>query len=256
MLDLKEIGSFYPEYLRPFKKNLLREYLQCKILEIIFSSKFGGNLCFMGGTAVHLIHANTRFSEDLDFDNQGLNKGDVKKLTALIRRKLGLEGYAVEIKNVFKKAYCVHIKIKNILFEYGISGHKQEKLLIKIDAEPQRFEYRGDKVILNRFDVFTRVNVVPVDILLSQKLYAIFNRKRVMGRDFYDAIFLSGKTRANMDYLKAKVKIKNGDDLKKKLLLRCAGLNFKSLVKDVEQFVFRPGDAKKILMFTDYVNSL
>jgi len=28
MLDIKQIESFYPEHLRAFKKNLLREYLQ------------------------------------------------------------------------------------------------------------------------------------------------------------------------------------------------------------------------------------
>ena len=68
MLDLKQVESFYPESLRPFKRNLLREYLQYKILEIIFGSEFGEKLVFMGGTATRIIHENTRFSEDLDFD--------------------------------------------------------------------------------------------------------------------------------------------------------------------------------------------
>ena len=42
MLDLKQIESFYPEYLRSFKRNLLREYLQYKILEAIFYFRVGG----------------------------------------------------------------------------------------------------------------------------------------------------------------------------------------------------------------------
>jgi len=67
MLDLKQIESFYPEYLRAFKRNLLREYLQYKILEVIFDSRFGEKLSFMDGTAIHIIHQNTRFSEDLGF---------------------------------------------------------------------------------------------------------------------------------------------------------------------------------------------
>ena len=33
MLDIKQIEPFYPENLRPFKRNLLREYVQYKILE-------------------------------------------------------------------------------------------------------------------------------------------------------------------------------------------------------------------------------
>ena len=69
MLDLKQIESFFPENLKPFKRNLLREYLQYKILESVFDSRFGSRLSFMGGTATHIIHSNNRFSEDLDFDN-------------------------------------------------------------------------------------------------------------------------------------------------------------------------------------------
>ncbi|GFP25527.1 hypothetical protein HKBW3S25_01007 [Candidatus Hakubella thermalkaliphila] len=47
MLDLKQIELFYPESLRPFKRNLLLEYLQYKILEIIFDSEFGEKLAFI-----------------------------------------------------------------------------------------------------------------------------------------------------------------------------------------------------------------
>ncbi len=125
--------------------------------------------------------------------------------------------------------------------------------LEKWNAESQGFGYLQDKPIINRFDVFIRVNAVPVDILLSQKICAIFTRKRTMGRDFYDVIFLSGKTKANIDYLGLKLKIKNKDALKKALLLKCKRLNFKQLARDVEQFLFRPSDAKKILLFKDYV---
>ena len=84
MLNIKQIESFYPESLKPFKRNLLREYLQYKILEIIFDSRYGDKLAFMGGTATRIIHSNTRFSEDLDFDNLGLNKNEFVKLIQLI----------------------------------------------------------------------------------------------------------------------------------------------------------------------------
>ena len=128
-------------------------------------------------------------------------------------------------------------------------------MLIQIDAEPQKFPYKPDKVILNKFDVFTKINVVPEDILLAQKIYAIFKRPRPMGRDFYDTVFLFGKTEPNLDYLNLKLNIRNMDDLKKNLLLRCKGLNFKRLAKDVEPFLFTPRDSKKVLLFYDYIKS-
>ena len=88
MLELKEIESFYPEYLRPFKGNILREYLQYKILESVYSSEFGRNLVFMGGTAIHIAHGLPRFSEDLDFDNRGLDQKGFEALSVLLKKKL------------------------------------------------------------------------------------------------------------------------------------------------------------------------
>jgi len=253
MLDIEQIESFYPEYLRSFKRNLLREYLQYKILEIIFDSRFGGRLSFMGGTATRIIHSNTRFSEDLDFDNLGLEEKDFGQLVKLIQKTLQLEGYTVETKNVFKGAYRSYIRIPNILFESGLSGHKEEKLSIQVDAEPQGFNYRPDKIILNKFEVFLRINAVPADILLAQKIYAILKRKRPMGRDFYDAVFLFGKTIPNLDYLKLKSEINDWVELKNRLLLRCRKFDFGQLAKEVEQFLFVPSDSKKVLFFCEYL---
>lgn len=256
MLEFNQIESFYPESLRPFKRNLLREYLQYKILELIFSSEFGQNLIFMGGTAIHIAYGLPRFSEDLDFDNIGLGKKNFEGLAAFIEKKLRLEGYVVEIKTSFARAYRAYIRIPGILYENRISPHKDEKMLIQIDAEPQKFSYVPDKVIINKFDVFTQIAMVPLDILLSQKLYAILMRKRPMGRDFFDALFLFGKATPNYEYLKSKLKIDNPTELKEKLIRHCGALNLKSLAKDVEQFLFVPDEAGRIALFCEYIKDL
>lgn len=255
MLDIEQIESFYPEKLKSFKRNLLREYMQYKILEVIFDSKFGEKLSFMGGSAIRIVHSNTRFSEDLDFDNLGLREKEFEQMVKLIQKKLELEGYIVEIKNAFTGAYRSYIRIPNVLFDNGLSKHKKEKLLIQVDAEPQEFKYRQDKVIISKFDVFLQINVVPVGVLLAQKIYAIFKRKRAMGRDFYDAVFLSGKTKVNLNYLKSKLKINNTADLKRRLLLKCKKFDFNQLAQDTEPFLFTPSDAKKVLFFHDYVKN-
>jgi predicted nucleotidyltransferase component of viral defense system len=256
MLELKQIESFYPETLRPFKKNLLREYLQYKMLGIIFSSDLSRDMVFMGGTAIHIIHGLPRFSEDLDFDNKGIDKDDFKALTGLIQKRLKSEGYIVETNNSFAGAFRAFIRIADILYENRLSGHKEEKMLIQLDAEGQKFSYRPESIILNKFDVFTRIDVVPPDILLSQKIAAILMRKRPLGRDFYDAIFLFGKTRPNLEYLEAKLKISSLSELKKRLAAKCEGVNFKHLAKDIEQFLFSPSDAKKVILFVDFIKDL
>lgn len=256
MLSLKEIEAYYPPDQRLFKKNILREYLQYRILEFIFDSKFAGKLSFLGGTAIRIIHSSGRFSEDMDFDNFNLTQSEFEDTAFIVRKKLELEGYQTQIKSIFKGAYHCYVKVPKLLYESDLSGHMQEKILIRIDTEPHGFEYLPDRVIINKFEVFSRINVVPADILLSQKLYAVFNRKRAMGRDIYDAIFLFGKTSPNFEYLKLKLNISSIFELKEKLLLRCSEIDFKSLAKDIEPFLIRPQDAKKILLFRDYAEKL
>lgn len=255
MLEFKQIESFFPEELRHFKRNLLREYLQYKILEAVFTSRYGQKLNFMGGTAIHIIHGLPRFSEDLDFDNRGLKRNDFTALIRVVAKKLSLEGYAVETRASFRGAFSADIKISGLLFKEGFSGHRDEKILIKLDTEPQHFKYSPERVIINKFDVFVAIKAVPADILLAQKLFAILSRRRAIGRDFYDAVFLSGKIKPNFQYLSRKAGIKNMKMLKSALLKRCAGLDFKLLSRDIEQFLFFTEEAKKVGLFIDYVRS-
>ena len=124
MLDLQQIASFYPQPVRAFKKNLLREYLQYKTLDIIFASNVADRLSFMGGTAIRIVHGNSRFSEDLDFDNLGLTEEEFAALGERVQKSLSLEGYAVEMRNVFKDTFHCHLCVLNMLFENSIPPHK------------------------------------------------------------------------------------------------------------------------------------
>jgi predicted nucleotidyltransferase component of viral defense system len=256
MLDMNQIESFYPEPVRAFKKNILREYLQYKILDIIFSSPYANRFAFMGGTAIRIVHGQSRFSEDLDFDSFHVSAQEFEELSRIIQNQLTREGYHVDIRNVIKTAYHCHINIQQLLYNHHLTGHREEKLVIRIDTEPQDFDYHPDKVILNKFDIFTRINVVPIDLLLAQKLFAILNRKRAMGRDFFDAIFLFSKIKPNFSYLHQKANIKTMQELKSKLLARCETIKFEDLVKDVEPFIVNLNDTKRMLLFKEYFQKL
>lgn len=256
MLSLQEIEKYYPENIKKFKRNLLREYLQYKILQIIFNSKYASKLSFLGGTALRIVHNNSRFSEDLDFDNFGLKENEFREISMIVKKQLELEGYEVEIKNVYKGAYRCYIRIPKLLFDSGLSGYEEEKILIQLDTAPHDFRYEPEKVIINKFDVFTEINITPLDIILAQKFFAIFNRKALKGRDFYDTVFLLSMTKPDYGYLQLKLRIKNGQELKDKLLALDGKVDFKILAKDVEQFLFNPEDSKKVTLFMKYIKSL
>lgn len=257
MLDLKELAAQYPPNLQHFKKRILAEYLQYQLLRIIFSSKYSCKLAFLGGTALRIIFGNTRFSEDLDFDNFGLNQEEFKDLCAEIVKKMALEGYRVESRMVFKGAYRCYLKFNDILFENGISAYEGEKLMIQFDTVPHDFSYTPALKIINKFDVFTEVFVTPIDILFSQKICAAFGRKRPKGRDFHDLIFILGISRqVNYDYLRAKLGISDGKSLKSYILRECKKLDFKMLARDVQPLLFKPEDSNKILLFSKYIETL
>lgn len=253
MLDLPQILSFFPPHLRTFRVSALREYLQYKVLASLFEGPYGRRLAFMGGTALRIIHGNPRFSEDLDFDNRGLDRDGLTALAASIRRDLEREGYRLDVREFAKGAWHVEIRFLELLYEFGLSGHREEKLLLSIDLEPQEFSYRSDRAIVNRFDVFAAVAAVPPDILLSQKIAAVFTRKRALGRDLYDIVFLLGKTRPNAAYLREKLGFESPAEVKRELSAWAASRNLASLARDVEPFLFTAADKRKVLLFREFI---
>lgn len=256
MLDLNQIEQQYPENLRPFKRNLLREYLQYKILEIIFNGTFFAKLSFLGGTALRIIYQNRRFSEDLDFDHFGLTEDEFVRFAKEIGKGLRKTGYEVEMRPVIKNAWHCYIKFPALLYENQLSGMIEEKILIQIDAESHGFEYQPERKILNKFDIFTHILTTPLDILLAQKFYALLNRKRAKGRDFYDIIFLLQNTRPNYDYLKIKTGIANGESLKEQVLSYIKTIDMKQIIKDVKPFLFNPQSSDKIELFEEYIRQI
>ena len=250
---MEQIQSFFPQHLRPFRRNMLREYLQFKILEAVFATDQGRLLAFLGGTAIHIVHGNQRFSEDLDFDSRDLSADEFERMATAVRKALIREGYTVELSMSLGDAFRANIRFIGLLQDMGISGHREEKLLIHLNAEPQHVEYKPDRYMLNQFDVFCRITVVPADILLAQKILCILERPRAIGRDFYDVIFLWGKTRPNADYLTRKTGIRNESELWERLESRGKALDLEKLASDLEPFVADPSEARKVLLFREFI---
>ena len=253
MLNIKQITEQYPENLRVFERSLLREYLQYKILEILFASRFANRFSFLGGTALRLIYGNTRFSEDLDFDNFGLTEAEFGELSKFILSGLEAEGLRAEIRTITKKSYRCKIRLPEILFINKMSAHGEETIMIQVDSLAHGFAYRPEKKILNKFDIFSDIFVTPVDLLLSQKICASLNRKRVQGRDFYDVVFLLSLTQPNYEYLKQKIGVDSPIALRSMLGKACTELDFHALALDVQQFLFKPEDKRKVEQFPEYI---
>ncbi len=256
MKTIDEICSFYPSALHNRGAFLLREYLQYKILEIIFQSDYALKFSFLGGTCLRIIHNTQRFSEDLDFDNFDLSEKDFELVSEVIKNGLEEQGFRVEMRNVFRAAYHCYIRFPGLLYKMGLSGHKEAKILINLDTEPQNFVFQSETHFLNKFDVFTSIYTTPLDLLLSQKILAITQRKRPKGRDFYDVVFLSGHTKPNYGFLTQRLSITNADELRIHMEAICKKRNFPQLTKDVEPFLFNIKDRQRILLFPEYLKTI
>lgn len=256
MLSLSQIKAQYPAALQPFSHFILREYLQHKLLQLIYNSPLGDRFFFLGGTCLRIVHGNNRFSEDLDFDNTGVTAAEFGELAAVVVRGMELEGYEVDMKMVLKDAYHCHVRFPELLFKDGLSGHREERIFIQLDTDPQYFAFESDLYLLNRFDIFTQIQTTPPDLLLAQKFYAILNRVRNKGRDFYDAVFLLGRqVRPNYAYLTQKRGIETPADLKAQLLAHCLTLDMQA-ADDVRPFLFNPREDRLVTSFPQYIQQV
>lgn len=149
------------------------------------------------------------------------------------------------------------MRFPGLLFEQGLTGHKTEKIPICLDSEAHRFDYQPDRPVLNKFDVFTQINATPRDVLLAQKFYAILNRKRNKGRDFFDVVYLLGQGIVpNYAYLQLKLGIGSSEDLRRRIIDRCAALRMADMASDVSPFLFDKRDEKRVLLFPRYMEQV
>ncbi len=232
-------------------RGLYVEYLQCEILRAIF--RHTTKLSFIGGTALRMIYQTQRFSEDLDFDNFGLSVDEFDVLTQEVQKDLEVLGFQVQFRNVFKGAYHCYFKFSDMLFRYGFSSHENEKILVRLDTVKQDFNFVPETAVVDNFGIFFEVKHNPKDILLSQKFIAILERQRNKGRDFYDATYLMGITKPNLDYLKQKIGIVSLQELKEKILERCSKINFSEMEDDVAPFLFNVNDLIRVTKFKQYI---
>ncbi len=258
MIRFEEIKSFFAEGIRKnpsYFEYMLKEYFHYRMLDIIFSGDYASNLSFIGGTNLRILHHIQRFSEDLDFDCFKLSREEFNNCTDLVIERLKQEGLKVQAddkeKDLQLTAFRRNIIFPGLLFDLGFTGHREKKLLIKIECEPHHYAYEPVKPIIQKFNVFTQIFAPSPALLLSMKTGAVLERGK--GRDYYDFIFLSGLTDPDFEYLDIKFGVANHTQLYERILESCKTTNFELKSRDFEKLVFDPKETKKVLLFREYI---
>lgn len=172
-------------------RNLAREYLQARILACLQRVGAMVPLAFHGGTALRFLYALPRYSEDLDFALEQPGTGyDFRAYLSAIRDEFTKEGYQVAIKvNDKKTVNAAFVKFESLLYDFGLSVHRDEVLSIKLEVDTHPPAGAKMETTLIRRHVTLRLQHHDRSSLLAGKLHALFQRRYVKGRDLYDLLW-------------------------------------------------------------------
>jgi len=266
MLSFEEIRKQFDESLVGINayRAMVKEYLQCLTLSLIYQGSYKNNLVFIGGTKLRLVDQFKRFSEDLDFDILGQydDADHLDLCETLVNgfQKMNIQAELDRDKKIRKQgAYSRYINFPGILDRIGLEDVPNRKFFIKLDAEKHQFgsfSYKPKTHILNRFDVFSPIVCAPNDVILATKLCAILERAK--GRDFYDIVELVKISKPDMDYIENRLqygRIKQAYTGPETYiaLVRAAlkSVDWENKKIEIEKFLFMPEEAVKVTMFPD-----
>jgi len=194
--NFDQIIEFASSYGLPANKKraIVREYLQVKILDLIYREKLGLNLIFVGGTSLRLTRNLDRFSEDLDFDLQNVKPESLNELMRKVFRDLKNENIDLDLySNKTQKRAYYEFRFKDLLSDLKLGTDPGEKLTIKFDFENFWHNHKKEVVLLNRYGYLVNVITIPLGQHLIQKMTAYMRRAQTQARDIYDIVWLASQ---------------------------------------------------------------
>lgn len=227
------------------------------ILDYLSSTPFIRKITFIGGTSIRLIKNIDRFSEDLDFDCKSFSREEFKDMTGGIIKFLLNNGLKVEEKEKDDKklkAFRSNLHFPELLFQMGLTGHKEERFLIKIECQDQLVDYKPEMINIKGCGFFFPMPVPPAPVLCAMKISAMIGRQK--GRDFYDVMFLLSQTLPDFKFLSQRSGISSLDELKREAEKLFKTVDLKNKVRDFEHLLFNKNNSTRILRAPEFFTSL
>ena len=172
-------------------RNVVREYLQARILGAMQRAGAMVVLAFHGGTALRFLYGSQRYSEDLDFAlERARERYDLHAYLRAIEVELTAEGYVLSFKvNDRKVVHSAFVRFPGLLYELGLSPHRDEVLAVKIEVDTNPPAGAGLETTVVRRYVTLHLQHHDRASLLAGKLHAILQRPYLKGRDLYDLVW-------------------------------------------------------------------
>jgi predicted nucleotidyltransferase component of viral defense system len=171
--------------------NVMREYLQSRVLLALQRSGAMVSLAFHGGTALRFLYRIRRFSEDLDFALERRDAGyDFRAYMDAVERVLRLEGYTIRARlNDSSVVHKAMLGFAGAPFEAGVSPHADQVFWVKIEVDTNPPAGASlETTLVDRYGLL-RLNHHDIKTLFAGKLAAVLCREYTKGRDLYDLMW-------------------------------------------------------------------
>lgn len=260
MISMDQIRQFYPAAMSGdarFQKHLLAEYVQLLVLDYLSATPYVRKMTFIGGTNLRLVKGIDRFSEDLDFDCKHLSAEEFAGMSDAVLVFLQRNGFKAEArdKNSHRlTAFRRSIHFPELLFDLGLSGHKDERFMLKLESQDQGIPYAPALEFIKGCGFFFPFPVPPEGVLCAMKIAAMLNRGK--GRDYYDVMFLLAQTPPDYPFLAARCGIHDLPELKAAAEKSLQTVDLAQKQKDFAHLLFHRDNSQRILHFRAFIQSL
>jgi predicted nucleotidyltransferase component of viral defense system len=260
MIQVETLKNYYPPLVRDnalLDKYIIKEYIQLLMLDYLSTSHYVRKITFIGGTCLRLVKGIDRFSEDLDFDCKGFTEDEFIKMTDSVLQFLQHNGFQAEVRdreNSRLQAFRRSFYFPGLLLDLGLTGHREERFLIKVESQDQMVDYKANLVNIRGCGFFFPFPVPPDQVLCAMKVAAMLERQK--GRDFYDAMFLLGQTQPDYSFLNVKCHISGPEALKQATEKMIKTVDLKKKSKDFEHLLFNKSNSSLILRAKEFFMEL
>lgn len=166
--------------------NIAREYCQHLFLSYLYKRTEAGKMLFKGGTALRIVFASPRFSEDLDFSASELSVPEINTLIDSVLGDINKEGIQTrrevnpDTEGETSGGYFATINFKLLEFDSEI----------KIQASFRNSESLENNTTLIENDFIPPYTIVYLGekLLVGEKVQALVDRAKP--RDFFDLYFI------------------------------------------------------------------
>lgn len=242
MITLEALETLARQHQTNVFPNIVREYFQHVFLSELYKVPEAERMLFKGGTALRIVYASPRFSEDLDFSLFGVTQSDIKRfvesLFVKVLDEMAHAGITVELGEKIGVTSGGYFGVATLtLFDFQPVGVE-----INVSAR-KRSEMRGEvDSIANDFVPTYTVVHLPQLALVEEKVFGAL-QERGKPRDFYDLYFLMRKGMLSPDQKKKLAVIQD------EVLTKARTIDFRA-----ELGTFLPADQQSIVR--DFLRAL